>query len=80
MGMINIRVIVYGLCRQRVIKVNYKRGQGQGFNMILIIKVGGYMGETLDGLIVIGVIYDMSQGLGVSIYRLQGLEARFYID
>ena len=63
-----------GFCRQGIIKVNYKSGQGIG-----VKHDNGYMSETLYGLIVIGIIYDMTQGLGVNIYRLQGLEARFYI-
>jgi hypothetical protein len=50
MGMINIRVIVYGFCRQVVIKVNYKSGKHDS----------GYMSETLYGLIIIGIIYDMT--------------------
>ena len=47
-----------GFCRQGVINVNYKSGQG-----ISVKHDSGYMRETLDGLIIIGIIYDMPQGL-----------------
>ena len=42
MGMINIRVIVYGFCRPVVIKVNYKSGKHDSGYMRDIIWVNNY--------------------------------------